>query len=348
MTFSTLRFVNAFLLVAMLALTLTGVYGLFWTLHGWLFDLHRAAGWALIAVLPAKVLISYRSLRRRLPRPGREGWVLAISLLLAVLLLGVVGLGLLWPVRLGPELYPLRQTAVSWHWMLALGLLLPFLIHVLKRWPGARRADFLSRRAALRLGGLGAASLVGWRLMEALASAREEAERPRRISGSRREGAFSGNRFPVTHSLEAEPVDPAGWRLELWGAAGGPRNYTYEELLELPQTEMVAALDCTLGWYTVQSWQGVRLADLLGLERLDAKVAAAQERQGALGVRLEAVTGYAHFLPLAEARLVLLATHVGGEALEHLHGFPLRVVVPTRRGWFWVKWLRKIEVISLV
>jgi hypothetical protein len=348
MVFSTLRFVNVFLLTVILTLTLTGVYGLFWTLNGWLFDLHRAAGWALIAVLPAKTLISYRSLSRRLARPGRESWLVALSLLLAVLLLGVVGLGLLWPLRLGPELYPLRQTAVSWHWMLALGLLLPLLIHVLKRWPGARRADFLSRRAALRLGGLGAASLVGWRLMDGLASAREETERPRRFSGSRREGAFSGNRFPVTHSLEAEPVDLAGWRLELWGTAGGPRNYTYDELLELPQMETVAALDCTLGWYTVQSWQGLRLADLMGLEKLDTKKDAAQEGRGRLGVRLEAVSGYAHFLPVAEARLVLLATHVGGEALEHLHGFPLRAVVPTRRGWFWVKWLRKIEVVTLV
>jgi len=341
-----LRFVNAFLLAAVVALTLSGAYGLFWTLNGWLFDLHRAAGWALIAALPAKAFISYRSLRRRLGRE-REGEALGISLLLSAVLLVVLGLGLLWPLRLGPEVYPLRQTAVSWHWMLALGLLLPFLLHVLLRWPRPRRKDLLSRRAALRLAGLSAAAVAGWRLVEALAEERAEPASPRRISGSRREGAFSGNRFPVTHSREADPIDPDEWRLEVRGAATGPRSYSYAELLALPQEETIASLDCTLGWYTVQSWQGVRLLSIFGLEGEESQPVVDGRPGFGLGIWLESVTGYAHFLPMAEARLALLATHVSGERLEHLHGFPLRAVVPTRRGWFWVKWLRKVELLSL-
>ncbi len=60
---------------------------------------------------------------------------------------------------------------------------------------------------------------------------------------------------------------------------------------------------------------------------------------------MRSVTGYEHDLPMIEARDVLLATHVGGEPLTHVHGAPLRAVVPTRRGWFWVKWLTRIEVI---
>ncbi|HYH05137.1 MAG TPA: molybdopterin-dependent oxidoreductase [Bacillota bacterium] len=30
------------------------------------------------------------------------------------------------------------------------------------------------------------------------------------------------------------------------------------------------------------------------------------------------------------------------------HGFPLRAVVPSRRGWFWVKWLAKIEAVDFL
>jgi DMSO/TMAO reductase YedYZ molybdopterin-dependent catalytic subunit len=37
---------------------------------------------------------------------------------------------------------------------------------------------------------------------------------------------------------------------------------------------------------------------------------------------------------------------VGGEALDHVHGFPLRAVVPARRGWFWVKWVGEVEVLA--
>lgn len=41
----------------------------------------------------------------------------------------------------------------------------------------------------------------------------------------------------------------------------------------------------------------------------------------------------------------MLATHVGGEVLAPGHDFPLRAVIPDRRGWFWVKWVTRIEVV---
>jgi DMSO/TMAO reductase YedYZ molybdopterin-dependent catalytic subunit len=48
---------------------------------------------------------------------------------------------------------------------------------------------------------------------------------------------------------------------------------------------------------------------------------------------------------MVQAEEILLATHVGDEVLNHVHGFPLRAVVPSRRGWHWVKWLTEIEVV---
>jgi DMSO/TMAO reductase YedYZ molybdopterin-dependent catalytic subunit len=40
----------------------------------------------------------------------------------------------------------------------------------------------------------------------------------------------------------------------------------------------------------------------------------------------------------------LLATHVGGEALAEGHGAPVRLVVPGRRGYQWVKWVGRVTV----
>lgn len=57
-------------------------------------------------------------------------------------------------------------------------------------------------------------------------------------------------------------------------------------------------------------------------------------------------TKYNHTYPMAEARTLLRATHVGGEQLTPSHGCPLRAVVPHHRGWFWVKWLTRIEVLG--
>jgi hypothetical protein len=333
-----LSFVNMVILALLAVLTLTGVYGLFWTLERWAFDLHRLAGWALFAILPWKVAISWRSLRRGL-RPGFDrGVMVVVSLLLAALSLAVLAMGLGWQWRLGPQDLWLRQTAISWHWMLALGLLLPLALHAWRRWPRPRRSDFLTRRATLLLLGLGAAALFAWWSGEALAGWRAAEKARRRFSGSRLEGLYSGNAFPVTHSVAAEPVEAGEWQLVVEGAVRRRLALSYEDITGLPGEEKEATLDCTLGWFTVQCWQGISLKELL---------AAAGAEPRSFAVKFESVTGYAHILPLTEASQVLLATHVGGDILDHVHGFPLRAVVPTRRGWFWVKWLARIEVISI-
>jgi DMSO/TMAO reductase YedYZ molybdopterin-dependent catalytic subunit len=41
---------------------------------------------------------------------------------------------------------------------------------------------------------------------------------------------------------------------------------------------------------------------------------------------------------------VLLATRIGGEPLRDGHGAPARLVVPGRRGFWWVKWVERIEL----
>ena len=359
MKFQLLRFANILILASITLLTLTGVYGLFWTLQGWAFDLHRWAGWLLIAAIPWKTAISLRSLRRGFGAGFDRGVLILISLLLAALTLLVLALGITWGWRFAPEQLWLRQTAISWHWMLALGLLLPFAIHAWRRWPRPKRVDFTSRRAVLKLLGLGALSLGSWWASGLLASWRQSPASPRRFTGSRRQGLFSGNDFPVTQSQAAGSIDPAAWRLVLDGAISSPgsegkpeavygtqqaaarpavRTYTYPELLSLRQSERTASLDCTLGWYTTQTWRGILLLDLLDT------VGASPN---AFAVRLESATGYARILPMEEAKHILLATHVGNQVLDHSHGFPLRAVVPTRRGWFWVKWLSHVEVIAL-
>jgi DMSO/TMAO reductase YedYZ molybdopterin-dependent catalytic subunit len=224
--------------------------------------------------------------------------------------------------------------------MLGFGLLAPLTLHVWRRWPRPRKVDFTSRRAALKLLVLGVAGLAGWWTAEALAGRRELPEAARRFTGSRLDGLYSGNRFPVTHTRAAslEQVDPSTWKLRVEGAVASPQTLALDELLALPPASLDATLDCTLGWYTIQTWSGFRLADLL------KKAGASPE---AIGVRLESVTGYAHLFPLAETDQILLANQVGGETLDHWHGFPLRAVAPSRRGWFWIKWLARIEVISL-
>ena len=328
-----MRFVNGVLLFVMLVLFVTGVVMLYGTWLPWLFDLHRIAGWAFIALIPWKVPIVYGSLKRRF---GSWNVGVAVSLTLTPLVLLVALLGLLWMWRVGPYITLLGQTFLSWHWILGLLLLPLFVAHVVIRWPAPRAADFTSRRGALRLLALSAVGIAGWWLGEQLAQARATEERPRRaLTGSRRFGAFTGNDFPVTG--EGRPqIDLDEWRLVISGGRE-PLALTHEELLALPREEIEQRLDCTNGWYTLQRWQGVPLARLIEEVADPSQVA---------GVRITSATGFNHTFTAREVESILFATHVGGEALSVWHGAPLRAIVPERRGWFWVKWITHVELLD--
>ncbi len=336
-----LRFINTLILTQVVLLTLTGLYGLMWPLPGWMFEVHRTAGWAVIALIPWKAVISLRSLRRGLDWRFDRSVVVGVSVLLAALTLLVLTLGLMWAWRVGSDLLWVGQygdAVISWHWMLALGLLPLFALHVWRRWPRPKRTDFLSRRNALKLMALGAAGVAGWWISESFARTRASAASPRRFTGSREEGSFTALGYPVTNTVGQGQIvlDPETWRLNLGGAVKNPLTLTYADVLSLPASEVTATLDCTSGWYTTQVWRGISLVDLLGQAGL---------RPEALAILLKDVSGYPAYFTLAEAQEVLLATHCGGQVFDHWHGFPLRAVVPSRRGWQWVKWVVEIKVL---
>lgn len=335
-----IRFTNTTLLALLAALTFTGLYGLMWPWPAWMFETHRIAAWAVVALLHWKALIAWGSLRRGLDRRFNRSVVVVVSLLMAALALLVLGLGFAWTWRVGPTVGWLWQSVLSWHWYLALALLLPLGFHVWRRWPRPRRAEFTSRRAALRLMGLGAASVAGWLAAEALAWARQDPTGPRRFTGSRETGSFIGLGYPVNNNIGDGHLvlDAATWTLAITGAVEKPYTLTYPQVLALPETEVTATLDCTDGWYTDQAWQGVPLMALL---------AAAGPQPGALAVVLRAASGYSAYFTLAEAEEILLSTRVGGQVYDHGHGFPLRAVVPSRRGWQWVKWIVGVKVVGV-
>jgi DMSO/TMAO reductase YedYZ molybdopterin-dependent catalytic subunit len=262
--------------------------------------------------------------------------VIFISLVFAHLIVLVIVLGFLWLWRLGPY-ERLYQTLVAWHWILGL-LAAPLLaLHAWRRWPAPRKEDLLTRRAFLRVLGVAGIGLAGGTLATWLAGAQAAQGPPRRpVTGSRGFGSFTGNDYPVIGE-RAPALDLTGWRLVVAGAVRSPLALSYLELLSRPARAMTETIDCTSGWFSIQDWQGVPLIELMEEAGLADPPA---------GVRLVSVSGYNHTYPLEEARRILLATHASGEVLAPEHGYPLRAVVPGRRGWFWVKWLSRIEVLD--
>ena len=330
------RFVNTLLLALLVILGISGIVMLYGTWQPWVFDLHRMTGISLIVLLPWKAITIYRSLQRGMEKNFDRSAVLWISLVFAHLVALVIILGVMWMWRIGPYQSLFLQTIVAWHWILGLALI-PFLaLHAWRRWPSPRKEDFVSRRDFLKLIGIAVAGVAGGWLTTRLAQAQATQESPRRFTGSRGFGLFTGNDFPLTGEATVD-LDAEQWRLAVTGAVEKPITLTYGDILARRRETTTQVIDCTSGWYSLQDWAGVQLTDLLQ---------EAGMKENAAGVKLVSVTGYNHSYPLGEARKILLATHVSGEVLAPSHGFPLRAVVPDRRGWFWVKWLAEVEVLE--
>ena len=265
--------------------------------------LHAAAGVGIILLVPWKSLIAGRGLGRR--RPMR--WA---SLVLALGVLVSLGFGFLHSAG-RPDIGFL--TAMDFHVGAAL-CVIPFAVwHVLARPAKLRPAD-LSRRnflkGALLLGasGLGAAALP---------------------SASRAStGSFqAAHPLPTVWMFDGVPqVDISEWRLNVAG-----RSWTYAELAGY-NDRVTAVLDCTGGWYSEQTWEGVLLDRLLP-----------PGARGSSSLNVRSLTGYSRRFDIGDATQLLVATRVGGSPLDAGFGFPIRLVAPGRRGFAWVKWVSSVE-----
>jgi cytochrome b561 len=337
------RLTNLLLLLLVLAQVASGLLG--WALPEPralpLYDLHRVLGLALVLLLLWKQPIVRSSLERRL-KPALSGakeqpWdrsVLA-GAVTGLALLVCLALGLAWTLNLVSFDSFWGYSALNLHVFFGLALLPLLLPHLLRRWERKPDAQHLiTRRSALRLVGLSAATALSWRLLGQAAEMSGGGSRP---SGSRHATSFSGNNFPITSWLfdTAPALGADTWRLELNGRMASPGFISYQELVSLPPREITAILDCTGGWWSEQIWRGVSIGDVLASRGL-----AASAREATI----VSVTGHRWPFPLDELREALLCTHVGGELLTPDHGYPVRLVAPGRRGFQWVKWVGRIEV----
>ena len=293
-----------------------------------LYDLHRIAGVGLVLALPWKELIARTSLARRV----RRG-VLASALpgLLATAALGAtVAIGLAWTLGIVSFDRPIAYSAMNLHVFAGIALVPLIAWHLARRWERPHARDLLARRAALRLIGLGA-------LAVAVGTVAERVPAGRRVTGSKHAGSFTGNAFPLTiWAFDRVPaIDARSWRLEIAGAVRDRAPLDLAAILAGPTRELDAIIDCTGGWWSEQHWRGAPLLDLLASRGISAD---------ARSVTVTSVTGHSWTFGVDELRDAILATHVGGEALSAGHGAPVRLVVPDRRGFQWIKWLDRIEV----
>ncbi|MET8154393.1 sulfite oxidase [Actinoplanes sp. NPDC049668] len=178
------------------------------------------------------------------------------------------------------------------------------------------------------------------------------------------------DRFFVRNHTSTPIIDPADWRLRLFGAGlrHGPVDFSYDDLRRLPSETITSAVECAgngrsyftsqqgqtvsgtawkLGGIGVARWRGVRLSTVLrraglGRNAVDVLPSGLDPNFVTGGVDL----GPVHRpLPVRKAlHDVLLAYEMNGEPLPADHGRPVRLIVPHWIGIASIKWLGSIEV----
>jgi DMSO/TMAO reductase YedYZ molybdopterin-dependent catalytic subunit len=207
-----------------------------------------------------------------------------------------------------------------------------FVLHVLVRRQRVRPAD-ASRRSALRLGLLTAAGLGAYLLAEAVDTLVGGPGSRRRATGSYESGTDDLYAMPRVSWLfdEIPQLDAATFTVTV-RTPHRTHEVPYADLAA-GTDEVRAVLDCTGGWYAAQTWRGVRLDRLIG--------------RGTSGIIVvTSATGYQRRFAAPDAASLWLVTHAGGVPLDPGHGAPVRLVAPGRRGFWWVKWVAKIDVES--
>ncbi len=166
---------------------------------------------------------------------------------------------------------------------------------------------------------------------------RGRAERAKVLGDRLPPGQYATEKWPVLHYGSVPKFSPTTWDLRVWGLVDNPIRLNYDEFRALPTKKVQRDIHCVTRWSKLDmTWEGVPLKHVLDLAR---------PKPEARFVIAHAEAGFTANLPI-EALLdddVLLAEKADGHELTAEHGWPLRLLVPSRYFWKSAKWLRGLE-----
>lgn len=186
---------------------------------------------------------------------------------------------------------------------------------------------------------------------------------------SQLEGLLTPNHlFYIIHHYDTPPpIDRGAWALRVEGKVARRLELTYEDLRQMPSRTQMAMVECagtsrkylsppTIGTQlgdgsiSAAEWTGVPLSSVLDHAGLlpSARDVLVEGVDTGTAQPENVTTVFAKGVPLEKALHVdtLLAWAMNGQPLTHVHGAPLRLIVPGWYGVWWVKWIQRIEVLG--
>lgn len=137
-------------------------------------------------------------------------------------------------------------------------------------------------------------------------------------------------------------VDLESWRLEITGAVRQPTELSYREILALPMLERNALLICA-GFFAYNGlWRGFSVGALLNEIGLDPDVSHVKF-SGPEGLRRKT-----RKFKIEEVLndQIFIAYSVNDTILPQRHGFPIRLVAEGHKGYKWVKYIDRVNVVA--
>lgn len=136
----------------------------------------------------------------------------------------------------------------------------------------------------------------------------------------------------------------AGYQLPVHGLVEEPQVFSYADLKAMPKQEQITKHFCIQGWSGVAKWGGVPMRHILDVVRpnSDARYVVfysfAEGAEGGIYYDVHSIKNMRH-------NLSILAYEMNGEALNFLHGAPLRLRCENQLGFKMVKWIQAIELV---
>lgn len=147
------------------------------------------------------------------------------------------------------------------------------------------------------------------------------------------------------YTLTAEQVpsvDVNSFTFRFWGKVREPTEMTWQQLMAVKHTTMIADFHCVTGWSMLGTeWGGALVRDVLEAAHVEVSASARF-------VMAHCVTEFTTNLPI-EALLAddtMLVWEWNGLPLTVPHGGPLRLLVPSLYAWKDAKWVSGFEFLA--
>jgi len=136
-----------------------------------------------------------------------------------------------------------------------------------------------------------------------------------------------------------------GYRLVVDGLAGRPQKLSLAELRAAGLKPQITRHDCVEGWSAIGKWNGVQLSTVLAMAQPKSNARYCvfhcfdRDQSGQL---------YYESLDLGQAAhpQTILALDLNDKPLDHDHGAPVRLKIPTQLGYKSAKWVSRIELVA--